>query len=102
MLCKESVKGDIDDPFHFGSDDEHDDDESISDTDDHEYPPYHSGAVSFTPNHSNPLLYVLGLSYHPTHDYTIRREDESRHLIWFTYRSEFEEIAPYGIKSDAG
>ena len=85
----------------FGTDDCNDYDEISSDDDKdngHNFQSYHSGLD----NCSVLLVYLLGLSYHPTHDYTTRREDESRHLVWFTYRSDFEEIAPYGITSDAG
>jgi len=89
-----------DDQVLFGSDDSHDCEDSTSDTDDQDYP-YRSGEVNLS--HISPMLYLLGLSYHPKHDYTLIRDDESKHLIWFTYRAEFaEEIAPYGIKSDAG
>lgn len=45
--------------------------------------------------------YVLGKTYHPIHDYNIRRMDESS-LFWFTYRCDFPCIEPYGITSDAG
>lgn len=44
---------------------------------------------------------VLGKIYHPIHDFGSRRDDEST-LFWYTYRSDFPEIAPYGITSDAG
>jgi len=79
--------------------------DSISDTDDQHYDNFHqySGALNFLPiKHSSPMLFLLGRSYHPINDYTHIREDESKHLIWLTYRSDFEEIAPYAIKSDAG
>jgi cysteine protease ATG4 len=45
--------------------------------------------------------YMLGKTYHPIHDYNIRRSDESS-LFWFTYRCDFPCIEPYGITSDAG
>lgn len=45
--------------------------------------------------------YVLGKTYHPIHDYNLRRNDESS-LFWFTYRCDFPSIEPYGITSDAG
>jgi cysteine protease ATG4 len=45
--------------------------------------------------------HVLGRTYHPIHDYSPRRDDESS-LFWFTYRCDFPEIAPYNITSDAG
>jgi cysteine protease ATG4 len=44
---------------------------------------------------------VLGKTYHPINDYSQRRDDESS-LFWFTYRCDFQEIAPYNITSDAG
>lgn len=47
------------------------------------------------------ISFVLGKTYHPLHDYSIRRDDE-RSLFWFTYRCDFPEIAPYNITSDAG
>lgn len=46
-------------------------------------------------------VYILGKQYHPTLDYAPRRDDEAS-LCWFTYRSNFPEISPYGIVSDAG
>ena len=49
----------------------------------------------------NVRINVLGRIYHPITDYAVRRDDE-RSLLWFTYRSDFPEIAPYGITSDAG
>jgi len=49
----------------------------------------------------NIRTYILGKTYHPIHDYTVRRDDESM-LFWFTYRAEFNEIKPYAIRSDAG
>lgn len=52
-------------------------------------------------DHSNRRCYVLGKSYHPIHDYTERRSDESS-LFWFTYRCNFPSIQPYGMTSDAG
>ena len=45
--------------------------------------------------------HILGKRYHPIHDYASRRDDETS-LFWFTYRSDFPEIKPYGIHSDAG
>jgi cysteine protease ATG4 len=45
--------------------------------------------------------YVLGKTYHPINDYSVKREDESSFFL-FTYRCDFTEIAPYGITSDAG
>jgi cysteine protease ATG4 len=50
---------------------------------------------------SNVATYVLGKTYHPIHDYNLRRIDESS-LFWFTYRCDFPCIEPYGITSDAG
>jgi hypothetical protein len=81
--------------------------DSTSDDDDHQQDFYtshqYSGTLSLPPiKHLNPMLYFLGRTYDPINDYTIIRDDDCKHLIWLTYRSEFEEIAPYGIKSDAG
>ena len=47
------------------------------------------------------LIHVLGKSYHPVNDYAERRTDECS-LLWFTYRCDFPEIAPYRITTDAG
>ena len=46
-------------------------------------------------------IYILGKTYHPIHDYSAKRTDEST-LLWFTYRCDFPEIAPYRITTDAG
>jgi len=46
-------------------------------------------------------MYLLGRSYNLVHDHAARREDE-RNLLWFTYRCDFPELAPYGYTSDAG
>ena len=46
-------------------------------------------------------IHLLGKAYHPIHDYTARRTDESS-LLWFTYRCDFPEISPYRITTDAG
>ena len=54
-----------------------------------------------TNTHSAERALILGRSYHPMIDYNRRRDDESS-LFWFTYRSEFPEIVPYGITSDSG
>jgi cysteine protease ATG4 len=47
------------------------------------------------------VIYLLGKSYDPIHDYAPRRTDESS-LFWFTYRINFPEIVPYRITTDAG
>jgi cysteine protease ATG4 len=46
-------------------------------------------------------IYILGKAYHPIHDYSAKRTDEAT-LLWFTYRCDFPEIAPYRITTDAG
>jgi cysteine protease ATG4 len=48
-----------------------------------------------------PYIHILGKSYHPLHDYSARRDDESS-LFWFTYRCDFPPIQPYKITTDAG
>ncbi len=53
------------------------------------------------PNHVNYIIHLLGKTYHPILDYSLRREDELN-LFWFSYRCDFPEIKPKGISSDAG
>jgi cysteine protease ATG4 len=48
-----------------------------------------------------PYIHLLGKTYHPVHDYHVRKGYEAS-LFWFTYRCDFPEIAPYKITSDAG
>ena len=47
------------------------------------------------------MIYILGRTYDPVHDFSSRRGDESS-LFWMTYRRDFLGINPYGITSDAG
>jgi cysteine protease ATG4 len=47
------------------------------------------------------MTHILGKTYHPVKDYSIRRVDEAS-LFWFTYRCDFPDIVPYNINSDAG
>jgi cysteine protease ATG4 len=69
---------------------------------------YFNDAPTLTPSNAAILskmshvgTYLLGKTYHPIHDYNVRRIDESS-LFWFTYRCDFPSIEPYGITSDAG
>lgn len=53
-------------------------------------------------SHDHPFsTYVLGKTYHPVTDFAPRRDDESS-LFWFTYRSDFPQLAPYSFTTDAG
>jgi len=54
-----------------------------------------------SPAASDPCVYLLGSAYHPALDYERQRNHELS-LYWFTYRSDFPEIAPYHITCDAG
>jgi cysteine protease ATG4 len=57
----------------------------------------HNGNIIQNP----PKAYLLGRRYDYLGDVSLRRSDESS-LLWFTYRCDFPEIAPYGITTDAG
>mmetsp|Transcript_43860 Transcript_43860/g.105824 ORF Transcript_43860/g.105824 Transcript_43860/m.105824 type:complete len:499 (-) Transcript_43860:1196-2692(-) len=48
-----------------------------------------------------PYIYVVGKTFHPTLEFQLRKDFQAS-LYWFTYRSNFPEIRPYGITSDAG
>lgn len=48
-----------------------------------------------------PYIYVVGKTFHPTLEFQLRKDFQAS-LYWFTYRSNFAEIKPYGITSDAG
>lgn len=71
------------------------------DEDDNIYPREHQHNRLTRNNDENQHIHVLGKTYHPFNDYSLRKADESS-LFWFTYRCDFPDIAPYGITSDAG
>ena len=63
----------------------------------------HSNSLNNNVANNNPdyTIFLLGKHYHPITDYKSRRMDETS-LFWFTYRSDFPEIRPYRITTDAG